>query len=537
MLEIFLKFVSVFVAMVVVGYTAKYHRTVRTAFRRLARHKTACIILLAVFPIALRLAMLPKLAPPEPFVHDEFSYLLAGDTFAHGRMTNPTHPMWIHFETIHEQFLPTYASKYPPAQGLFLAFGQRLFGSPWVGVLISVALLGASLTWMMQGWLPPAWALLGSIIGVVNLTVSTYWVDSYWGGAVAAMGGCLLTGAYPRLRKQVTVQDSLLLAVGVLVLANTRPYEGLVLCATIFIALLIGSWKSKSFGWVIPVMIVLVAGGAMMATYNHRVAGSPFTIPYLAHEKLYAVAPSFLFMPMRPAPHYNHEILRKYWSVWEVDYHKRTMANLNAATMLKLTVFWQTYVREWLLTIPLLFAPFLITSRRARFPLLMLVIFLSAIFLEKYVVPHYTAPIAGIFFVVLTLSLHRLYLWRPDGKPTGKLFANVVLTSCAFYFVLHVVHYGDDNFIGPTLFSLARHRIVSELDASPGSHLVFVRYEPKHNLDDEWVYNRADIDASRIVWAREMNPEKDKELLAYYPERKVWLLQPDLKQSILTPIR
>src|SRR5258706_16301935 len=103
---------------------SRWFKAIERFFGRLARRRGQAVLTVGASAVLIRLAILPMTPIPQPFIHDEFSFLLAADTFAAGRVTNPTHPLWTHFESFHITQQPTYMSMYFPAQGLAMAAGE-----------------------------------------------------------------------------------------------------------------------------------------------------------------------------------------------------------------------------------------------------------------------------------------------------------------------------------------------------------------------------------------------------------------------------
>ncbi len=463
---------------------------------------------------------------PEPRIHDEFSYLLAADTFAHGRLSNPTHPMWVHFESFHIIHQPTYASKYPPAQGLMLAVGQVIGGHPIVGVWMGTGLACAAIYWMLLGWLPAWWALLGALLAALHPGMLLQWGQSYWGGAVAAAGGALVFGALRRLMHRPRMRDALLMGVGLAVLANSRPYEGLIMSLPVAAALL--AWMLGKHGpatrvslkcIVMPILGVLALTGGAMGFYNWRVTGEALRMPYQVHERTYAVAPVFIWQHMRPEPTYRHQVMRDFYTGWAVEEYmqKRALPIRGVGRLGSFFLGRGFRSLPFVLTVPLIVLPWMLREWWSRFALLTCGVLLIGLLMESWLFAHYAAPITGLVFALMLQAMRHLRLWRWRGRPTGQLLVWMILVIAVASFA---VAFMQQMRVQPSGWQFKRARILRQLTQDGGRHLVIVRYGSQHSPHAEWVYNEADIDNAPVVWAREMDMVQNRKLLEYFKDRR-----------------
>ena len=476
---------------------------------------------------------------PVPQVHDEFAYLLAADTFANGRLSNSPHSHAEHFLSQHVLHSPTRQAKYPPAQGLVLAAGQWLFGAPIWGVWLSLALACAAVCWMLRGWLPPGWAFIGAMLLTVNPMVVRAWGQSYWGGGIALLGGALVFGALPRLTKRRSAIDATALGAGLVILANSRPYEGLLaslVAATFFI-----HWIScRDFPgcsrlvrtFFFPTALVVFPACGLMLAYNHAVTGDVFTHPYQVWLQSAIGDPSLgkllskrdssadmdlsrLVLPGSPS-HWNDEL--------QIYVQSRRSQSMILRKILLPSAF---FAGLPLIVVWLTGLVSSVYTSRLRFAFLGIVIVTGATVLNgASAFPHYLAPIGALSVLMVVQGLRVLCVRK--GRWPALRSATALVSVVASVVVSMTLL--TDYVLSPRDYyrqtSLKRAAVQRQLLDMGGQHVVIVEFGAHDSWHEDFVANDADIDGATVIWARDLGLSKNSDLRSHYPERHFWILKP-----------
>ncbi len=489
----------------------------------------------------LRAMLLPWVPIPHPVVPDEYSHILLAKTFLLGRLANPPHPLWQHFESIHIISQPTYSSMYMAGQACFLALGKLLTGNLFGGVVLSTALFCSALTWFLQAYVPPGWALFGGVLAAVRIGAASYWNDSYWGGSAGALGGALVLGAYPRLRTGWRAGPAITFAAGLVLLANTRPYEGAVLGLVLTAALLWElvrrrndvPWKRVGGSVAAAALVLGISGWAMTRQWK-AATGNAFTLPYQINQRMYGWPMTLTWIPM-PTIEYRHPEFALYHD-YETHEHQLTTepALIPQGLLAKYYLLWPFFFGA-ALSVVFLFTQKILATRRMRVVWIAAGAVLLAVLTEQSGYPHYFAPAAPAAFLLVIQGLRYVAQWRAGQAPIGPAVVRcvipilcVVLGVRAATMPLRSAPGGTRNYYSWCCVNARqndREPYARKLEALPGNHLVIVSYHLAAYDTVEWVYNEPDIDGAKVVWARDMGQEKNQELLNYFPGRDVWIVQ------------
>jgi hypothetical protein len=479
----------------------------------------------AALPVVYQTLLALRVPLPYPAGHDEFSYLLGADTLVHGRFANPTPGLVEHFETMHVLMSPTYASKYPIGQAASLAVGKLLFGHPYWGVVMVLALAGAAAVWATRVWAGPIWALISGIQVIAVFGTHDIWARSYWGGGLAFLGAMLVIGGYRVLTAYRKGGGAWPLAIGLALLFFTRPYEGGVLGLCAVTALTYRAWRDPVLGHIAWRTALPVAAGVLgvallvQARVNYSVTGNFLTMPYVEHQRQYMNVPAFRFQPLDLTEKRAAAIMDDQRSWMVLTYETYSLR-------LRLGEIHQVLLDRISLGAGLLATLALVVCDRLSLFLVVTAALTGVSLLpETYFHDHYAAPFLAVTWVLQFYMLRQLtsVVHRPRIA---------VLTLLAVLVAGHEPAKDAAAFFWTSITkqqstTTPREAVERTLQAIKGRHLVIVRrgvgYSPHH----EWVYNAADIENAQIIWARDLGDAANARLFAHFRDRTFWLCEPE----------
>jgi hypothetical protein len=148
---------------------------------------------------------------------------------------------------------------------------------------------------------------------------------------------------------------------------------------------------------------------------------------------------------------------------------------------------------------------------------------------------HYIAAQTCIIFALLVEGIRHLRTLRGRARPWGVLVSRAAVLLLFLLVGRDVRNRICDPLVWPCQGEPRRAAVVDRLEHKPGKHLVLVQYGPKHDVHHEWVFNGADIDGSKVLFARVLDAGQNARLLEYFRDRQVWMVYPDTSPREPTP--
>tara|TARA_R100000027_G_scaffold18483_1_gene13315 strand:- start:13653 stop:15167 length:1515 start_codon:yes stop_codon:yes gene_type:complete len=476
---------------------------------------------------------------PSPAIHDEFSYLLAGETYAEGRLTNPSPPVPESFQSFHMLVEPSYMSKYLPGVGLQLAVGF-LLGHPIIGVWLTVGLIVLASYGMLLRPVGPRVALLAGVYCLVQYGLASYFGFSYWGGSLSLLAGVLVFGAALRLEERPDVWASIAYGMGASLMLWTRPVEGGLFCLVITLYLLIRMFSAEPKSAVLRVLRTFWPGGLVLfgavmflLVSNQAVTGDAGRFGYEIYTERFGTMNLFTWDGRKEISDDLPEVFQ------QTSLAHRTQRPYSISELLQTggpELFrWFTRIVHPLWLIPVAFFLFGGTKKYRRWLvpiwiLLLLRVGFTLAFHSSHHL-HYTAAWAAPMIFAGSVGLWDLFQrWKESENRFGAIAFVSVFVAVLGLQVLYFFHFSWGNSPFPVrTFIEQRAEVKSRLILDPAEalarDLVFVQYRSSHSPTFEWVYNGPNLNEQEIIWARYLDDQKADQLSEAFPERRLWLLE------------
>lgn len=527
-------------------------RASRAFWRGLARIGARPLAALSlVFVVtSLLYALPPILGHRRPaIVHDEISYLLAANTFRHGRLTNPSPPFWESFEAFHQIVTPTYQSKFPPGQGLILAIGWML-GSPRVGAILAGALAASATTWMIRARASWRLAIVSGI--VAGLLPSVFdWTQTFWGGSLAMAGAALFGGAVLRVlsrsgtssRARPTPppapspggeekdgesatfdiwKNGVIAGIGLSMLANTRPFEGVLLAIMVFVALLTRSMlreRRASARFIVGASLALLPVAAWMGYYNYRATGNALQMPYALHARQYMFAPIFWWDgPQQPTRTENLYITAFHRETEFREYDaQRTFAGFTKLAVQRVGLILMEAMYPLVGIVALTGGIVALRrSRTARLAVLIPIVFIALhLAMTPWLRAHYLAPVVPFWVMFVACAIRasrRIHTSLVPAVSIALVIASAIYSIRASIVETKAISAAPDY----------RRDALAAIEQTPGKHIVVVRHQPGARTETQWVHNPADMHNARVLFVHARDAATNSALVNHFADRSVW---------------